>query len=377
MATLLPGAVWRPISRNFTNSNRRTTRGAVLHVDAGGANSLFGWFNNPSAQASSHLYVKYDGTIEQYVDLDKIAWTQRSGNATMIGIETQGVGSGSWTNAQIKSIAYALEWLARHYGFPLVDMQTSYPSARGIGLHRYGCNPWRVAGGQVWGPRGKVCPGDNRVAQFKSGAVTGGGGSVPPGGGGGGGGQSPADKYNAGFSVDHIKWVQTELKKRGLYSDTIDGIRGPNTQAAIKAFQQANGLVVDGYPGPATTAKLKGQPAPAPQPPASTGLRVDGFGGPATIKRWQQIMGTTQDGVISGQGTADRKYHVNLETVNYGPGGSNLVRAVQRVVGATADGYLGPNTIKRIQARLGVAQDGYFGPGTVKALQARLNTGKF
>ena len=120
-------------------------------------------------------------------------------------------------------------------------------------------------------------------------------------------------------------------------------------------------------------------PKPAPKPPVkpSTGLALDGFGGAATVRRWQQVMGTTVDGVISGQGLADRPYHVRLETVQYARGGSNLVRAVQRAVGVTADGYLGPNTIRAIQRRLGVAVDGYFGPGTVVALQKRLNGGKF
>lgn len=36
----------------------------------------------------------------------------------------------------------------------------------------------------------------------------------------------------------------------------VDGIRGPETSAAVKQFQQANGLAVDGDPGPETVAKL-------------------------------------------------------------------------------------------------------------------------
>jgi hypothetical protein len=36
----------------------------------------------------------------------------------------------------------------------------------------------------------------------------------------------------------------------------VDGIRGPETIAAVKQFQQANNLVVDGDPGPETVAKL-------------------------------------------------------------------------------------------------------------------------
>lgn len=123
--------------------------------------------------------------------------------------------------------------------------------------------------------------------------------------------------------------------------------------------------------------ELLGGAAPAPAPVSPGGLVVDGYAGPATIRRWQQVMGTTPDGVISGQGAADRARHVRLASMKYGGGGSELVRAVQRAVGTHADGYLGPTTIAAVQRRLGVTPDGYFGPATVTALQQRLNTGRF
>lgn len=164
---IYPWARWMPIRTN-TGGPRAWTRAVVLHVDAGGADSLYGWFNNPSALASSHFYVRYDGIVEQYVDTDTVAWTQRQGNASCLGIETQGVGSGSWTENQLRSLASLVSWLCYQYHLPITDMRTSHPDAQGVGLHRYGNAPWRVAGGEVWGPQGKVCPGDARVAQFPS-----------------------------------------------------------------------------------------------------------------------------------------------------------------------------------------------------------------
>lgn len=160
-----PGARWRPISTN--HGGRRTkTRAAVLHVDAGGADSLYGWFSNPAAKASSHFYVTYDGVVEQYLDTDTVAWTQREGNTSCIGIETQGKGDGAWTGAQLDAIDALLRWISTTHGVPLVDMGTSRPGARGIGMHRYGIDPWRAPDAETWGPRGKVCPGEARVKQF-------------------------------------------------------------------------------------------------------------------------------------------------------------------------------------------------------------------
>ncbi|PTU57178.1 hypothetical protein DBB34_05375 [Sphaerisporangium cinnabarinum] len=160
-----PGAVWLPIERN--HGGRRTrTRAVVLHVDAGAAKSLRGWFNNPAALASSHFYVTFDGRVEQYLDTDAVAWTQRDGNSSCVGIETQGKGDGEWTPAQLAALAPLLVWLCDLYGLPRADMGNSLPSSRGIGLHRYGIDPWRARGCETWGPRGKACPGEQRVAQL-------------------------------------------------------------------------------------------------------------------------------------------------------------------------------------------------------------------
>lgn len=59
-----------------------------------------------------------------------------------------------------------------------------------------------------------------------------------------------------GTKGEHVKELQKALKLLGYYKDAIDGSAGPNTVAAIKAFQKANGLTVDGSAGPATYAKL-------------------------------------------------------------------------------------------------------------------------
>lgn len=126
---------------------------------------------------------------------------------------------------------------------------------------------------------------------------------------------------------------------------------------------------------------------PAPKPPApkpSGKLKVDGYIGPESTGRWQQVAGTTVDRVITGQGRADEKYHVRLESVQYqGNGDSSLVRKVQETLkkrglyAGAIDGYLGPNTIKGWQRSQGLEVDGYFGPACAKHLQNLLNAGRW
>jgi uncharacterized protein (TIGR02594 family) len=53
-----------------------------------------------------------------------------------------------------------------------------------------------------------------------------------------------------------VKEIQQALQAAGFDPGPVDGIRGRKTIAAIKEFQKANGLAVDGIVGPKTAAKL-------------------------------------------------------------------------------------------------------------------------
>ena len=41
---------------------------------------------------------------------------------------------------------------------------------------------------------------------------------------------------------DDIRWVQVQLRDKGLYKGSLDGILGPETKRALGQFQKANGL---------------------------------------------------------------------------------------------------------------------------------------
>jgi peptidoglycan hydrolase-like protein with peptidoglycan-binding domain len=41
---------------------------------------------------------------------------------------------------------------------------------------------------------------------------------------------------------DDIRWAQVELRTRGLYNGSLDGVLGPQTKQALDQFQTINGL---------------------------------------------------------------------------------------------------------------------------------------
>lgn len=133
-------------------------------------------------------------------------------------------------------------------------------------------------------------------------------------------------------------------------------------------------------------SKFGGSSSTPVVPPASSSsgkLSVDGWWGVATTKALQKALGTTFDGIVSGQDAG------NMASVNRGGlvsaswktgrGGSQMVRALQRKIGVSADGYFGKNTCKALQRYLGTIQDGIVSAPSsmVKALQRKLNAGSF
>lgn len=59
-----------------------------------------------------------------------------------------------------------------------------------------------------------------------------------------------------GDSGSDVRKIQTRLKQWGYYNDTIDGVYGSNTVAAVKLFQKRNNLLVDGICGAATAKAI-------------------------------------------------------------------------------------------------------------------------
>lgn len=148
------GAKWRPL-RNYTANGQEQVLGLVVHIMDGTLEGSESWFNNPTAQASSHFGTGKDGELRQWVDTKDRAWAQGSGNRTYLSIENEGRGGDSLTSAQIEAIAQTFAWVARVYDVPL--KLASKVGDKGLAYH--------ALGGSAWGGH-TSCPGPKVVAQL-------------------------------------------------------------------------------------------------------------------------------------------------------------------------------------------------------------------
>ena len=108
-------------------------------------------------------------------------------------------------------------------------------------------------------------------------------------------------------------------------------------------------------------------------------IDVDGKWGPDTTKKAQEVFGTTVDGIVTDQYKVYKSQNPGLIAFewldNPSTYGSELIRAIQKKVGATVDGHIGPETIKKMQKYFGTTQDGCVSnpSDVVKAFQKWLN----
>ena len=104
----------------------------------------------------------------------------------------------------------------------------------------------------------------------------------------------------------------------------------------------------------------------------------DGKWGKDTTKKAQEVFGTTIDGVVTDQRKeyeAKNPGLISFEWKSNPTGYSELIKAIQKKVGANADGWIGTETIKKMQKYFGTIQDGCVSnpSDVVKAFQKWLN----
>lgn len=128
-----------------------------------------------------------------------------------------------------------------------------------------------------------------------------------------------------GSSGTQVKYLQQALQGLGFEVGTVDGHYGSKTESAIRAFQQAYGLSVDGSAGKMTMTILKNTVVALQSDLARRGYEsgtingIFGNGTRAAVKEYQQDNGLEASGV-AGPATMRSLYGYSL-------GGSDVVVA--------------------------------------------------
>ena len=138
-----------------------------------------------------------------------------------------------------------------------------------------------------------------------------------------------------GDSGSAVKDLQTKLKKLGYYSGTVDSTFGSGTYAAVRAFQQKNGLTADGVAGSETLKKLDSAYKNADSDKDDDSLRKGATG--SAVKDLQ---------------TKLKKlgfYNAYVDG-SYGDTTVAAVKAFQKKYNLTADGVAGSETLKKLDS---------------------------
>ena len=163
-----------------------------------------------------------------------------------------------------------------------------------------------------------------------------------------------------------VKRLQQRLKNLGYYTGSVDGDFGAGTETAVRDFQAAHGLGVDGKAGKRTQEVLYGNSAK--KKTAST----------VTAKPSSST--TSSSTSSSSSSTTDTStMYTNGKTDTYlelGDSGSQVKILQNRLIvlgylSGTADGEFGETTeaaVKAFQSRNGLDNDGVAGPTTLTKL---------
>lgn len=173
--------------------------------------------------------------------------------------------------------------------------------------------------------------------------------------------QATSSTLKNGSSGSEVKEMQQRLKELKYYTGSVDGDFGAGTEAAVREFQQNNGLTVDGKAGKKTLDALYSYYA---VPKASNGTKV-------TTKPSSSSSATARPSSATAVPTVSDNTYLQLNA-----SGSKVKQMQERLISlgylaGSADGDFGEATeaaVKAFQKRNGLWDDGIAGPDTLRLL---------
>ncbi len=301
-----PPAVWNPAASCNYSSRTTGVSHVTVHTTQGSYAGTISWFQNCNARVSAHYVIRSsDGQVTQMVREADKAWHVGNSNGYTVGIEHEGYVSnpGAWyTSAMYNASAVLTRDILASRGLP----QKVYGGTSGWNAV-LADSSYNVKGHVNYSGQSHTDPGSGwDWARYKTLVANG-----STGGGGGGSTTLSWPVVQYGNTGERVRTIQYLLQQWG-YSVAVDGSFGPGLLSAVKNFQSSHGLVADGYVGnaswPALTINVQqGNTGPKVRAVQSQlresgyNVAVDGSFGPATysaVRSFQSAKGLYVDGVV-------------------------------------------------------------------------------
>lgn len=218
--------------RRLAGAARETARRAGLASPRAGAVA------NPSAQAARWRLLDRAAAIDRRAAFESTSW----GLGQVMGAHWAWLGYGT-VDAMVAQARAGAAGQAR--------LMAAYVEKAGL-VAALAARDWHAFARGYNGPAYQANGYHHKIAsafeRFDAGAQ-------PPGG--------AIVSVRRGATGEAVRALQQALAARG-HALAVDGVFGPRTEQAVRAFQAASGLVADGIVGPSTRAAL--DPAPSPRP---------------------------------------------------------------------------------------------------------------
>lgn len=316
-----PPMRWEEASRaNYTAGRAGPIGRIVVHATHGSYRGTISWFRLPGANLSAHYVIRAsDGEITQMVREADTAWHARGANRDTIGIEHEYDPRGvAFTDPQYRASAELVCAITRRYGLR-ADRVTVIGHAEVPGSDHRDPGPtwsWSHYMGLIARCSGTSGATTTPGTFANDGSDT---AAVPPQG------------LGRGMSGAAVRSLQDRLVALGFLraadAATAPGSFGPFTEAAVVAFQRANGVPPTGHYGALSAAALSRSVERATAVPSV-----------------QLSLGARSDSVSMLQILLRSLGHMDVVTGYFGPKTEDAVRRFQAAHGLPVTGVYGPFT---------------------------------